>query len=184
VHLRRILLPLTLVTCLALSACGGGDDDKSDDRSDDATAGASATAGTSGPATVPLPADACDLLSSDQVSDVVGAPVNKGTPTSGPATSGGSFSQCTYTSADPDNPADTAIIALYPNTDAADSARGETAQEIKGLGDSAFSASFGSVWVYVDDISLFAQWYAFDGTDQENLPKSKALAKAALDGLG
>ena len=36
---------------------------------------------------------------------------------------------------------------------------------------------------YVGDISLFTQWYSFDGTDQENLPKSKALAEAVVDEL-
>ena len=39
------------------------------------------------------------------------------------------------------------------------------------------------MWVYVGDGSLFAQWYSFDGTDEENLPQSKALARAAVDAL-
>ena len=70
-----------------------------------------------------------------------------------------------------------------PEPDAADQGRGEDAQPIKGLGDQAYASTFGSVWVYVDDISLFTQWYSFDGTDEENLPKSKALAKAVVDEL-
>jgi hypothetical protein len=39
------------------------------------------------------------------------------------------------------------------------------------------------MWVYVGDESLFAQWYAFAGSDEENLPKSQALAEAAVDAL-
>jgi hypothetical protein len=120
----------------------------------------------------------------DEVSDAVGAPVKKGTATSGPTTSGGDFSSCAFASDDPDHPADTATVTLYPNLDAADQGRGEDAQPIKGLGDQAYSSTFGSVWVYVGDISFFAQWYAFDGNDQENLPKSKALATAVVDALG
>jgi len=184
VPIRRALVLLALVACGALSACGGGDDD---DRSDDATPGPSAssdpTDATSGPATVELPSEACDLLSAEDVSDLVGTKVKEGIPTSGPTTSGGEFSSCAYASDDPDSPADTATIVLYPNLDAADQGRGEDAQPIKGLGDQAYASTFGSVWVYVGDISLFTQWYSFDGTDEENLPKSKALAEAVVDEL-
>lgn len=186
VRIRRVLLPLALVACAAVPACGGGDDDKSDDAtpSPNPSASPGATEATSGPATVDLPSEACDLLSAEEVSDLVGTKVKKGTPASGPTTSGGEFSSCAYASDDPDHPADTATIVLYPNLDAADQGRGEDAQPIKGLGDQAYASTFGSVWVYVDDISLFTQWYSFDGTDQENLPKSKALAKAVVDELG
>jgi hypothetical protein len=184
VRIRRVLLPLALVACAAVSACGGGDDDKSDDASPSPSASSGAIEATSGPATVDLPSEACDLLSAEEVSDLVGAKVKKGAPASGPTTSGGEFSSCAYASDDPDHPADTATIVLYPNLDAADQGRGEDAQPIKGLGDQAFASTFGSVWVYVDDISVFTQWYSFDGTDQENLPKSKALAKAVVDELG
>jgi hypothetical protein len=184
VRIRRALVLLTLVACAALSGCGGGDDDKSDDATPSPSASSDPTEATSGPATVDLPSEACDLLSAEEVSDLVGTKVKKGTPASGPTTSGGEFSSCAYVSDDPDHPADTATIVLYPNLDAADQGRGEDAQPIKGLGDQAYASTFGSVWVYVDDISLFTQWYSFDGTDQENLPKSKALAKAVVDELG
>ena len=183
VRIRQALAPLALVACAALSACGGGDNDESDDAGPSATSSPDATVATTGPATVDLPSQACDLLSAEEVSDLVGTKVKKGTPTSGPATSGGDFSSCAYASDDPDSPADTATITLYPNTDAADQGRGEDAQPIKGLGDQAYASTFGSVWVYVDEVSLFTQWYSFDGTDEENLPKSKALAEAVVDEL-
>jgi hypothetical protein len=54
---------------------------------------------------------------------------------------------------------------------------------VPGIGDHAYSGSFASVWAYVGARSLFAQWYAFSGTDADNLPKSQALAKAAADAL-
>ena len=185
VRIRRALLPLTLVACLGLAACGGGDDDKgSDDDQKASDSSSEATDATTGPATVDLPGTACELLSVEEVADAVGSEVEKGTLSTGPTVSGGEFSSCAYLSADPDHPADTATIVLYPNLDAADQGRGEDAQPIKGLGDQAYASTFGSVWVYVDEISLFAQWYAFGGTDQENLPKSKALAQAAVEALG
>lgn len=184
-RIRRALVPLALVACTALSACGGGDDDKSSDDDAKPSAGASgATAPTDAPSAPALEVAACDLLSPDEVADAVDAKVKEGVPTTGPVVTGGKFSSCQYTSDDPDHPADAATVTLYPNTDAADVARGEDSQPVKGLGDQAFTSSFGSVWVYVDDISFFAQWYTFDGTEQENLPKSKALAEALLAELG
>jgi hypothetical protein len=97
VRIRRLLVPLTLVACAALSGCGGGDDDKTADKPDDASVSpsAEATTETTGPATVDLPSKACDLLSVDDVSEAVGAPVKKGTATSGPTTSGSSPGNCT-----------------------------------------------------------------------------------------
>jgi hypothetical protein len=75
-------------------------------------------------------------------------------------------------------------VTTYPNTDAADSVRVEDDQPIEGLGDQAFAGSFASIWVYVGDTSLFAQWYAFEGSDEDNLPRSQALAEAAVAALG
>lgn len=181
VRIRRVLVPLTLTAALALSACGGGDDDKSSEKEASPSASeGGATVPTDSPTVADLETGACDVLTTDQVSDAVGTPVQDGVTTSGPATTGGTFSSCQYQSDDADHPADAATVALYPNTDAADSARGEDSQPIKGLGDQAYTSSFGSVWVYVDQISVFVQWYTFDGTDEENLPKSKALAEAVL----
>ena len=84
VRIRRALVLLTLVACGALSACGGDDDDKSDDATPGASASSDPTEATSGPATVDLPSEACDLLSAEDVSDLVGTKVKEGIPTSGP----------------------------------------------------------------------------------------------------
>lgn len=181
-RIRRALVPLAVLAGTALAACGGGEDSDAEGGSD-SSASPSVAADPSESGVPDLAAQACDLLGVDEVTEAVGAPVKKGVASSGPATTGGEFSSCTWQSDDPDNPADSAIVTIYPNGDAADSARGEDAQEIKGLGDSAFSSSFASVWVYVGDGSLFAQWYTFNGTDQDNLPRSKALAQAAADAL-
>jgi hypothetical protein len=179
-----VLVPLTLVVCLALSACGGADDGTKPDGGPSAGVEVSgATAPTDSPTAPDLEVAACDLLSPDQVGNAVGTEVEKGIATTGPVITGGEFSSCSYASADADHPADAATVTLYPNTDAADTARGEDSAPIMGLGDQAFTSSFGSVWVYVDQISFFVQWYTFNGTDQENLPKSKALAMAVLDQL-
>jgi hypothetical protein len=173
------------VAATALSACGGDDDDKSSDKGASPSASESgATAPSDSPTVADLETEACDVVTTDQVSEAVGAPVKKGVATSGPATTGGTFSSCQYQSDDPDHPADAATVTLYPNSDAADSARGEDSQPIDGLGDQAYESALGSVWAYVGQMSVFVQWYTFNGTDQENLPKSKALAKAVLAGLG
>jgi len=184
VRIRRLLVPLAVLAGSTLAACGGGDDDSSGEKPNDAKASTSSSAtGTSSPAPDGLPTLACDLVSADDVAEAVGSPVKAGTPLSGPAVTGGEFSTCAFLSDDPENPADTATITLYPNRDAADQGRGADAEPIEGLGDEAWAAAFGSVWVHVGDISLFTQWYTFDGTDEENLSSSTALAEAAVDAL-
>jgi hypothetical protein len=96
---------------------------------------------------------------------------------------GGSFTSCVWQSADPDHPADTATITIYPNADAADSAREADSQDLPGIGDKAFSGSVSSVWVYVGDKSFFAQWYMLENMDG-GLEQTTALATAAADKLG
>jgi hypothetical protein len=193
VTIRRTLAPLVLVAATALTSCGGDGSDsgasaddasvtQSDTQSDTQSATESATA-SEGASQGSDETAACDLLTTDQVAAAVGSPVKPGTPSSGPALTGGSFTSCLWLSADPDNPADTATVTIYPNADAADSAREDDSQDVAGIGDQAFSASFGSMWVYVGDQSFFAQWYTFSGSDAENLPKSQALAQAVVDAL-
>jgi hypothetical protein len=175
VRLRRILVPLILVACAALSACGGdgGDDDGSS--ADDAP---SATQSDSADDVA-----ACDLLTPDDVEAAVGSPVKEGIQTSGAAITGSDFSTCAWQSADPENPADTATLTIYGNADAADSVRSDDSKDLEGIGDEAFSDSFSSVWVYDGEKSFFAQWYVFGATDDEGLEQSKALAKAVADKL-
>jgi hypothetical protein len=81
----------------------------------------------------------------------------------------------------PDHLGSTATVTIYPNGDAADSARGEGADIVEGVGSQAFSVQFSGLWVYVDDRSFFAQWYTLDDVDQDNLPQSKALAQAVVE---
>jgi hypothetical protein len=174
VRIRRALVPLALVACAALTACGEGDDDSSADDTSSATQGDSGDGDD---------VAACDLLTTDEVEAAVGSPVKEGIQTSGPAVIGGDFSTCVWQSGDAENPADTATVTIYENADAADSVRSEDSQDIEGIGDQAFSDSVSSVWVYDGDKSFFAQWYVFGTMDDEGLEQSKALAKAVADKL-
>lgn len=183
VHIRRALVPLLLLASAALTACGG--DEGSAAPEEATTSGSpSADAGSDAGGDAGGDVAACDLLSSDEVEAAVGSPVKEGIPSSGPAVTGGSFTSCVWQSADPDNPADTATLTIYPNADAADSAREDDSQDLQGIGDKAFSGSVSSVWVYVGEKSFFAQWYVFNTMDDEGLEQSKALAEAAAAALG
>jgi hypothetical protein len=126
---------------------------------------------------------ACDLLTTDEVAAAVGSAVREGLRSSGQAATGGGYSTCVWQSDDPDNPADMATVSLYADAAAADSAREDDSEDVPGIGDHAFSGSFGSMWVYVGERSFFAQWYAFSGSDDENLARSKALATAVVGAL-
>ena len=175
-RIRRGLVPLLLVAASALAACGGGeDDDQADEPTTEATQGDLAEE--------PSGDSACELLSTDEVAAAVGSPVKDGIPASGAAITGGSFDTCVWRSDDPDNPADTATITIYPNAAAADSVRSDDSEAVEGIGDEAFIDAFASIWVYVGEKSFFAQWYAIGGSDEENLPESEALATAAADAL-
>ena len=184
-RIRRALVPLLLVTVSTLAACGGdGDDD--DKASDETTSEAgqeysqeASQDGGDDASGQPI----CDLLTTDEVAEAVGSPVKEGIRSSGPAVTGGRFDTCVWQSDDPDNPADTATVTIYPNADAADSVRSDDSEELDGIGDQAFADSFASVWVYDGEKSFFTQWYAISGTDEDNLPKSKALASLVADAL-
>ena len=64
-------------------------------------------------------------------------------------------------------------------------ARDEGAERFDfGIGDEAFTQWPAAVWVYQGEQSFMAQWYTFSGSEEENLPKSEALAKAASEKLG
>lgn len=186
VRIRRVLVPLLLVLSGALVACGGDDGgenggDNGGDNGSDPSAEATTTASE---AAADGDVSACGVLTPEEVEAAVGSPVKEGIASSGPAITGGSFTTCLWQSADPDNPADTATLTIYPNADAADSARSGKAKELDGIGDKAYSDTVSSVWVYVGDQSFFAQWYVFGTMDDEGLEQSKALATAAADKLG
>jgi hypothetical protein len=185
VNLRRALVPVVLATVATLAACGGNDSggSASDDKPTASQSQSTATPSADDPGGDSGDAAACDLLTTDEVAAAVGSPVKAGVASSGPAVTGGSFTTCVWQSDDPDNPADTATVTVYPNADAADSAREDDSQDVSGIGDKAFTGSFASMWVYVGEKSFFAQWYAFGGTDEESMPKSQALAKAVVGAL-
>ena len=177
VRIRRALLPLLLVATSALAACGG-DDDGDDDAGGEPSSESSQDDGAEQPGD-----PACDLLTTDEVAEAVGSPVKEGVRSSGAAVTGGRFDTCVWQSDDPENPADTATLTIYPNAAAADSVRDDDSEAVDGIGDDAFLDSFASIWVYDGEKSFFAQWYAISGSDEENLPKSKALASAAADAI-
>jgi hypothetical protein len=176
VHLRRALVPLLLVAGATLAACGGDDTSGGDEPT---PSGATSDSGDAGGDVA-----ACDLLTTDEVQAAVGSPVKKGIARSGEPITGGTFTSCLWQSDDPDNPADQAQLFLYSNTDAADSAREDDSQDVSGIGDKAFTVTFAGVWVYQGEQSFLAQWYTISGSDEDNLPRSEALAKAAAAKLG
>jgi hypothetical protein len=178
VRIRRAFVPLALVVCAALAACGGED---SDDRASDDPSTSQTPSERSGQ--MDLADMACSSLTADEVAEAVGAAVKEGVGTSGEAVTGGVYSTCVWQSDDDDNPADTATLTVYSNAAAADSAREDDSEDLEGIGDKAYSASVSSVWAYVGERSFFAQWYKFNTMDDEGLEQSKALAKAVADKL-
>ena len=76
------------------------------------------------------------------------------------------------------------ILTLLAACGDSDSARSDDAKDLDGIGDTAYSDSVSSVWVYVGDQSFFAQWYVFGTMEDEGLEQSTALATAAADKLG
>ena len=170
---RRALAPLLLAATVVLTACGSDDDDTGAEPESSPSASASEGGTTA----------ACDLLSPADVEAAVGTPVGEGLPSSGPSMTGGGYTSCTWPSTDPDAVGDQALLTIYDNTEAADSAREDDAVDVEGIGDAAFSGSVSSVWVYVGERSFLAQWYVFNTFDDEGLEQSKALATAAAEAL-
>jgi hypothetical protein len=186
VNLRRAFIPVVLVAAATLASCGGDSDSgTTDDDRPSASDSVSQTPSPSATGSESQTGDvaACDLLSTDEVEAAVGAPVKEGIANAGQPITGGIFTSCLWMSDDPDNPADQGQLYIYSNTAAADSAREDDSEEVPGIGDSAFTVSFAGVWVTKGEKSFLAQWYALSGTDDENLPKSEALAKVAADKL-
>lgn len=184
VRLRRAVVSVLVVGSAALTACAGEDSSSPEDGP--ATSAATSEASDPSDGGSPAAGDvaACDLLTTDEVEAAVGAPVKEGVARSGEPITGGTFTSCLWQADDPENPVDQAQLYLYSDTAAADSAREDDSQEVPGIGDKAFTVAFAGVWVYQGERSFLAQWYTLSGSDEENLPKSEALAKAAADRLG
>ena len=125
--------------------------------------------------------DACSLLTTDEVSIAVGVTVADGLGGDGPVVTGGFQSTCTWRGLE--NPSAVATVTVYTETSAADSVRTEDSVPLPELGENAFVGPFASVWAYAGVGSYTAQWYDFAASDEENLPKSTALALLVLDAL-
>lgn len=179
VTLRRIAVLLLVLP--AFAGCGGGDDggDGSDDKPDasGSPTSASADAEDGGDA-----ADACSLVSREQVAEAVGAEVGEGASTGADnVVTGGSQSTCTWTGTE--DASAVATVTVYSDASAADSVRTDDSEPLPEVGDDAFVGPFASVWAYAGGGSFMAQWYALGGSDEENLPKSTALALLVRDAL-
>jgi hypothetical protein len=115
------------------------------------------------------------------VTEAVGAEVGDGVASEGPVTTGGTQSTCTW--AGVDSALATATLTVYSDASAADSVRQPDSAPVPDVGDDAFVGPFASVWAYAGDGSFSTQWYDFDATEEENLPRSTALALLALGRL-
>lgn len=180
-------MPLLLLALVVGPGCGTDDDAGlgSDDDSSSSPAtnpGAGEDSGED-PNADPADVSACDLLPVEEVAAAVGLPVQGGAASGGPTVTGGTYTSCTWQSDDPARPGGRATLYLYPNTAAADSARTDRSQDLAGLGDAAFTVSFAGIWVYLGERSFMTQWYDLEGSDQEHLPVSEALARLVVDKL-
>jgi hypothetical protein len=181
VSLRRTAVLLLVLPILA--GCGGdGDgDDGGDDKPD---AGDTPTSATTSGSTDggDVTGEACSLISAEEVAQAVGAEVGEGVPTGTDAVvTGGSQTTCTWTGVD--DATALATVTVYSDASAADSVRTDDSAPLPEVGEDAFVGPYASVWAYAGDGSFFAQWYAFGSSDEENLPKSTALALLVRDAL-
>ncbi|MBJ7356452.1 hypothetical protein [Nocardioides sp.] len=181
--LRRAVSLLFVVPLLV--ACGGdtdADDPSGSDGSGSGTAGSpDATDGPSVTEDAGGVPDACSLVSTDEVTMAVGTTVSDGVGGDGPVATGGSQSTCTWRGVE--DPSASAMITVYTDASAADSVREDDSAPVPELGDDAFVGPFASVWAYAGEGSFTAQWYDFSGSDEENLPRSTALALLVREAL-
>ena len=184
VLIRRIVLSLCLAPLLV--SCGG-DQDPGQQPNDDATSAESSDEGgdergdEGGDEAADGGGDACSVLSAEEVAEAVGTEVGDGVGTSSPVATGGTQTTCVW--AGVENAAATATLTVYTDASAADSVRADDSAPVPELGDDAFVGSFASVWAYAGEGSFMTQWYDFGGSDEENLPKSVALATLVADRL-
>lgn len=170
---RRVVTSV-VVLLAAVAGCGGDDAPESPGR----PTSSSSVAGDTG-----QDSRACALLSRLEVSEAVGAEMGPGRGSAGAVATGGSQSTCEWFSVE--QPGDTAKLTIYSDTTAADSVRDADpdAEPVPGIGDEAFVGSYASVWVYQGEQSFMAQWYSMSTSDEQNLPRSEALARLAADRL-
>jgi hypothetical protein len=173
VRLRRVASLLFVVPLLV--ACGG-DSEPDDDAAEEPTKSPTVSEDSGGAP------DACSLISAEEVAQAVGAEVGEGVPsgTDGVVT-GGSQTTCTWTGVA--DATSIATVTIYSDASAADSVRTDDSAPLPEVGDDAFVGPYASVWGYAGEGSFFAQWYDFGGSDEENLPKSTALALLVRDAL-
>jgi hypothetical protein len=179
VSLRRAAALLLIVPVLAGCGGGDGDDGDGDDKPDAEATSSASTGGDSGDSGDA--GDVCALVGLDEVTRAVGTEVEEGVATSGPVATGGTQRTCTWKGVE--NPASTATVTVYSDASAADSVRTDDSAPLPEVGDDAFVGPFASVWAYGGGGSFTAQWYDFDATDEENLPKSTTLALLVRDAL-
>jgi len=165
VKTRRLLALLFVLPLLA--ACGG--EDEPEDAPDDID-----IVETTGDAS-------CAVLTPDEVAEAVGAEVKDGVATDSVVATGGSQTTCVWKAVE--DTLATATITIYTDASAADSVKDADSLPLPEVGNDAFIGSFASVWAYAGEGSFMAQWYDVDGSDEENLPKSIALAQLVLERL-
>jgi hypothetical protein len=176
VRLRRTAALLLLLP--AFVGCGGDDGGDSGDGGD---GDRPETSDSTAPADDGDGNDACSLLGIDEVAQAVGTEVEEGVAADGPVATGGTQSTCTWRGVE--KPSATAMVTVYTDASAADSVRQDDSQPLPEVGEDAFVGPFASVWAYAGGGSFTAQWYDFGGSDEENLPKSTALALLVRDAL-
>lgn len=171
VRLRRAVSLLFVVPLVVACGDDGGSDDEPETGGDSPSVSEDAGG----------VADACSLVTTDEVTMAVGTTVSDGVGGDGPVVTGGTQSTCTWRAVE--NASATATITVYTDASAADSVREDDSAPLPEVGDDAFVGSFASVWGYAGEGSFFAQWYDFGGSDEENLPKSTALALLVREAL-
>ena len=167
VQIRRLVVSLLMVPMLV--ACGG--EDEPEDAAEPSASGDGGDVSDS----------VCDLISTDEVTIAVGVTVQDGVGASGPVATGGTQSTCTWRAVE--STGDVATVTIYSEASAADSVRQADDPPLPEVGEDAFVSSFASVWGYAGDGSFFTQWYDFAASDEENLPKSTALALLVMEKL-
>jgi hypothetical protein len=169
VTLRRLAVLLLAVPLLVSCSGDGGDGDGDADPETTASAGS----GDSD--------SACDLLTTEEVAEAVGTQVEDGVGADGPVVTGGTQSTCTWRGVE--DASAQAMLTVYTDASAAESVREDDSTPLPDVGDDAFVGPFASVWAFAGDGSFTTQWFDVRGSDEENLPRSTALALLVRDKL-